>query len=138
MVNSIVFSYFTSLSNFLITHLSFQSCFWRSFGRSNSSSVSATFSAVVSASSAEILYLNVGGIVKLLGGLLGPACSSANPNCQSTSLKAPAASVITAAPLQPALPTVVLIAPQVSSACANLTLDATGSYGNGGRLYTAG
>ena len=34
--------------------------------------------------------------------------------------------------------TLVLIAPQVSSLCANLTIDATGSYGNGGRLYTAG
>ena len=76
--------------------------------------------------------------MKLLGGLLGPACTSTNPNCQATSLKASTASVITAAPLQPSSPTVVLIAPQVSSLCANLTLDATGSYGNGGRLYTAG
>ena len=76
--------------------------------------------------------------MKLLGALLGPACTSANPNCQATSLKAPTASVIAAAPLQPVLPTVVLIAPEVTSACANLTLDATGSYGNGGRLYTSG
>ena len=81
--------------------------------RSNSSSVSAIFSAVGSISSDDVIaYLNVGDTVKLIGGVLGPACPSTNPNCQSTSLKAPSASVITAAPLQPSSPTVVLIAPQ--------------------------
>ena len=104
------------------------SCSW-----SNSTSVSVEFGALSPTSTPT--YLNVGDKVSLKANVLGPACDAAQPDCAKTSLKAAAASVTATAPARPALPVVVLIAPAVASRCANLTIDPTGSYGNGGRPY---
>jgi sugar lactone lactonase YvrE len=55
---------------------------------------------------------------------------SANPTAGQQTLK-------TSAPSNPLAPTVVVTAPSTLGSCLNLTLDAAGSYGNGGRLYSS-
>jgi sugar lactone lactonase YvrE len=55
---------------------------------------------------------------------------SANPTAEQITLT-------TTAPSNPLPPTVVITAPSTLGSCLNLTLDASGSYGNGGRLYSS-
>ena len=52
---------------------------------------------------------------------------SANPTASG--------SVVMLAPSDAVAPTVIITAPPTLGLCSNLTLDATGSYGHGGRLY---
>jgi sugar lactone lactonase YvrE len=55
---------------------------------------------------------------------------SANPTAEQFTLEA-------SAPSNPLAPTVIVTAPSTLASCLNLTLDAAGSYGNGGRLYSS-
>ena len=76
-----------------------------------------------------------GSIVTLLGGLLGAYCTDSVVNC-NLNHRARATSLSTLAPDNPTGPVVVLNCPLHIGSCANLVLDATASYGNGGRPYT--
>ena len=81
------------------------------------------------------LYLTSGSTVTLLGGLLRSFCSSNAATCALNN-RAPTADLSTLAPNNPTSPVVILKSPLSLGSCANLVLDATASYGNGGRPYT--
>ena len=74
--------------------------------------------------------------ITLLGGLLRSFCSSNAATCDLNN-RAPTADLSTLAPNNPTSPVVVLNSPLSLGSCANLVLDATASYGNGGRPYAA-
>jgi sugar lactone lactonase YvrE len=77
-----------------------------------------------------------GDPVTLKGNKLRAFCTrrsdlcSANPTAEQFTLEA-------SAPGNPLAPTVIVTAPSTLASCLNLTLDAAGSYGNGGRLYSS-
>ena len=101
----------------------------------NASAVIASFGVVKSVQT-SVMYLSPGADVTLRAGLLRAYCTESVSFCLSNPT-AIAARVSTQAPSNPSRPTVVVSAPGTLGACSNLTLDATGSYGNGGRLYTS-
>jgi REJ domain len=101
----------------------------------NASAVIASFGVVKSVQT-SVMYLSPGANVTLRAGLLRAYCTESVPFCLSNPT-ANSARVSTQAPSNPSRPTVVVSAPGTLGACSNLTLDATGSYGNGGRLYTS-
>jgi hypothetical protein len=115
---------------FTFSSASMTTCSWV-----NTSAVSASFGVLTSAAS-KIVYLSIGDSVKLNGGLLKAFCLGTVDVCSSNPV-ASEMSVITLAPLHASTPTVIVNAPQFLGSCNNLSLDATGSYGNGGRPYTA-
>jgi REJ domain len=79
-----------------------------------------------------VTYLAIGDEVTLLSGRLRAFSTSTKNNpAAGTSV------IVTLAPLNPLAPTIVLFIPSSIGSCANLTVDATGSYGNGGRLFTS-
>ena len=82
------------------------------------------------------IYLAPGGTVTVLGGLLRSFCSYNAVTCAQND-PSPSANLITMAPNIPTTPVVVLNSPVSLGSCANLVLDATASYGNGGRPYTS-
>jgi REJ domain len=100
----------------------------------NASAVIASFGVVKSVQT-SVMYLSPGANVTLRAGLLRAYCTESVSFCFSNPT-ASSARVTTQAPSNPSRPTVVVSAPGTLGACSNLTLDATGSYGNGGRLYT--
>ena len=101
----------------------------------DAATVSVAFGVVTSASN-NVAYLTTGNNVTLIGGKLRSFCTGTVATC-ALNTAANAMTVITLAPQNPSSPTVVLSAPLYLGSCANLSLDATGSYGNGGRLYTS-
>ena len=105
-------------------------CTW-----TNSTSVSATF-GIILATSTDDKYLSIGDNVTLIAGKLRAFCTSKMDSCFANA-NSPATIVYTLAPRNPLSPTVIISAPSQLGACTNLTLDATGSYGNGGRPYSA-
>jgi hypothetical protein len=115
---------------FTFSSASMTTCSWV-----NTSAVSASFGVLTNVAS-KIAYLSIGDSVKLNGGLLKSFCLGTVDVCSSNPV-ASDMSVITLAPLQASTPTVIVNAPQFLGSCNNLSLDATGSYGNGGRPYTA-
>jgi hypothetical protein len=115
---------------FTFTGASRTTCTWV-----NTSAVSASFGVVTDVAS-NVLYLSTGDSVTLNGGLLKAFCSGTASACASNPV-ASTMSVITLGPLNPSAPTVIVNAPRFLSFCNDLLLDATGSYGNGGRLYNA-
>ena len=104
-------------------------CSW-----TNSSAVTVTF-GYIAAAVTQIKYLTVNDPVTLLGGKLRSFCTSTKDICK-TQATAALATVNTLAPRNPSPPTVIVSAPPKLGTCTNLTLDATGSYGNGGRPYS--
>jgi hypothetical protein len=115
---------------FTFTSASKTTCSWV-----NTSAVSASFGVVTSVTN-NIVYLSIGSSVTLNDGLLKAFCTGTVTACASNPV-ASTMSVITGAPLHPMTPTVIVNAPQFLGSCNDLLLDATGSYGNGGRLYNA-
>ena len=113
------------------------SCTWI-----DSSTVSASFGVVTTVES-NIIYLSTGDTITLLPGMIRAFCAPSDPDSTALSTdcsKNPTAnsrSIQTLAPLNPSSPTVSLVAPAFLGSCDSLYLDATGSYGNGGRLYTS-
>jgi REJ domain/PT repeat len=105
-------------------------CTW-----TNSTSVSATF-GIISATSLDDRYLSIGDDVTLIAGKLRAFCTDTRAICL-TNANSPATRVFTLAPRNPLSPTVIISAPSQVGACTTLTLDATGSFGNGGRPYSA-
>ena len=103
-------------------------CVW-----TDAKSVRVTFPVVTSVSSNAAL-LKPGSSVTLKGLLLRAFCTRSASACSSnpTSILS---TVFTSAPSNPMSPTVVIAAPSTLGSCLNLTLDATESYGSGGRLY---
>ena len=80
--------------------------------------------------------LSVGQIVALNGGLLKAFCPLNALNC-SINPTAVKKSLALLAPLYALSPTVILSTPSALGSCTNLSLDATSSYGGGGRPYTS-
>ena len=115
---------------FIFDGASLSTCVWL-----DSKSVRITFPVVDDAGSAVKLVIP-GDNVTLKGNTLRAFCTrsadlcSANPTAEQLALK-------TSAPINPLAPTVVVTAPSTLGSCLNLTLDAAGSYGNGGRLYSS-
>ena len=101
-------------------------CTW-----TTAATVTMTFSS--SSNSGSIVP---GSKVTLVGGLLRSFCSSNAATCTLNN-RAPTADLITLSPKNPTSPVVVLNSPLSLGSCANLVLDATASYGNGGRPYTS-
>ena len=101
----------------------------------NASAVVASF-GVVDSVQTSVMYLARGADVNLKAGLLRSYCTESASFCLNNP-PASAARVSTQSPSNPSSPTVVVSAPSTLGACTNLTLDATGSYGSGGRLYTS-
>ena len=103
------------------------SCAWL-----NATTVSVTFAAMSLASN-PASYLNVLDRITVVQGTLRAFCTSTASVCSSN----PTAfgSLLVQAPLKPAAPTVIISAPSKIGACANLSVDASGSYGNGGRPF---
>ena len=96
---------------------------------------SATF-GIISATSTVVRYLSIGDTVTLIAGKLRAFCTGPKALCL-TNANSSATKVYTLAPRNPLSPTVIISAPSQLGACTDLTLDATGSYGNGGRPYSA-
>lgn len=114
------------------------SCTWI-----DSSTVSASFGVVTTVED-NVIYLSTGDTITLLPGLIRAFCppgeDSSNTLPDPDCLKNPTANtktILALAPLNPSSPTVYLVAPAFLGSCDSLYLDATGSYGNGGRLYTS-
>jgi hypothetical protein len=109
---------------------SLSTCVWV-----DSKSVRITFPVVDDVHSTVRLVVP-GDPVTLKGNKLRAFCTrrsdlcSANPTAEQFTLR-------TSAPSNPLAPTVVVTAPSTLGSCLNLTLDAAGSYGNGGRLYSS-
>ena len=100
----------------------------------DSEAVSVSFGVVGVISTYQ--YLIPGDIVTLKPNLIRAFCARSRSFCASN----PTANTDTTEvlqPLHPASPTVILSAPSFISSCSNLSLDATASYGDGGRLYSA-
>ena len=97
----------------------------------NASAVIVVFE-LVTIDNIGVTYLAIGDEVTLLSGRL-----RAFSTVKSNNPAAGTSITVTLAPLNPAAPTIVLFTPSSIGSCANLTVDATGSYGNGGRLYTS-
>ena len=103
----------------------------------NATSVSASFPAINNVANSvanSVGYLNTSDFITLQDGLLRAYCTSDAATCLSN-LPAVSARVPTLFPSNPLSPTVIINAPNSLGSCSNLSLDATGSYGNGGRLY---
>jgi len=75
----------------------------------------------------------VGDRLKLKGRVVMAAC----PSGVRCTAYASNSSVAIAAPANPVVPTVSINAPTNVGACDNIVIDPTGSYGNGGRAWTA-
>ena len=80
--------------------------------------------------------LGVGNIVTLVGGRIKAFCAGSATSCLSNPL-AISGRTRTLAPVNPLAPTVILTTPNVLGACSDLSVDATESYGSGGRLYAS-
>ena len=76
-----------------------------------------------------------GGNITLLPGKVRSACESTTFACSLFPSGGPSSTQVRVPP-RPDLPVVVLLAPQVVSACDELLLDPTGSYGTGGRPWS--
>lgn len=113
-------------SLFSFTSAASTSCSWV-----NASAVIVVFE-LVTIDDIGVTYLTIGDEVTLLGGRLRAFSTGPSNNpAAGTSV------TVTLAPLNPSAPTIVLFTPSSIGSCANLTVDATGSYGNGGRLFTS-
>jgi REJ domain len=111
---------------FSFTNAAGTTCSWV-----NASAVIVVFE-LVTIDAVGVTYLAIGDEVTLLSGRLRAFSTSAKNNPAAfTSV------IVTLAPLNPSAPTIVLFTPSSIGSCANLTVDATGSYGNGGRLFTS-
>ena len=117
---------------FTFAGASVSTCTWLS-----AATVSVSFPVISSGSGASAAqYVQIGDSVTLQGGLLRAYCTATASSCLLNSAAA-SASVPARAPNNPASPTVIVNAPISLGACTNLSVDATGSYGNGGRPYTS-
>jgi hypothetical protein len=96
----------------------------------NSSVVSVSFGVYTD----TITYLAIGESVSLRSSLLKAFCSVTSTSCNSN-LLSPRQTVINLQPSNPVRPVVIVSAPTALGSCANLSLDATGSYGSGSRPY---
>lgn len=113
-------------SLFSFTSASSTMCTW-----ANASAVIVVFE-LATTDTGGVTYLAIGDEVTLLGGRLRAFSTDENSNSAASTT-----ATVTLAPLNPSAPTIVLFTPSSIGSCANLTVDATGSYGNGGRLYTS-
>ena len=100
----------------------------------DSEAVSMTFGVVGVIDNYQ--YLIPGNTVTLLPNLLRAFCTRSRSFC-SVNPTTNKQTTTVLEPLNPASPTVILSAPSYISSCSNLSLDATASYGDGGRLYSA-
>ena len=98
----------------------------------NAATVKASFPVVTDASS-SVNFINVGDTVTVRSSKLRAFCKEGVLVCASN----PTAfnSVVMLSPLNPVAPEVMITAPATLGLCSNLVLDATGSYGHGGRMY---
>ena len=111
---------------FSFIRASLTTCSW-----TTAATVTMTFS-----SSLNNANLIPGNSVNLTGGLLRVICSGDTTQCAKNAATNQS-SLPTSAPVNPISPVVVLNSPLSLCSCDNLTLDASASYGNGGRPYTA-
>ena len=105
------------------------SCAWL-----NATTVSVTFPAIPPSAN-TLSYLNVFDKITVLNNTLRAFCTSTISACSSNPTVV--GSFVVLAPLKPAAPTVIISAPSKIGACSNLSIDASGSYGSGGRLFTS-
>jgi hypothetical protein len=99
----------------------------------NATAVRATFGG---ASSKEIrdALLGVGDLVTLTPNILRAFCSPTATKCSINPYSVTITKKVLA-PTTPTAPTVIIVAPRKVGSCSDLTLDASQSYGNGGRFY---
>ena len=115
---------------FAFVSASLATCTWTS-----ATTVTVNFVLVTSANKPNT-YLTTGSPVTLLGGILRSFCQGNSAICASNPT-ATSATVLTLSPDEPSVPTVIISSPAHLSSCEDLILDATGSYGSGGRPYTS-
>jgi REJ domain len=106
------------------------SCAWL-----NATTVSVTFPAMSPTTNTSSSYLNVFDKITVLNDTLRAFCTSTTSVCSSNPTVV--GSFVVLAPLKPAAPTVIISAPSKIGSCSNLSIDASGSYGGGGRLFTS-
>jgi hypothetical protein len=99
-----------------------------------SSLVRATFST--SANIDTSAFIVPGGVVTLVADQVKAACGEGVSDCGSYAYAA-SSSVTSEASSSPDSPVIIWNVPLVLGNCDNLTLDATGSYGNGGRPWAS-
>jgi REJ domain len=99
----------------------------------NATAVRGTFGG---ASTKEIhdALLRVGDSVTLIPSILRAFCSASATKCSDNPYSVTTTKRVLA-PSTPTTPTAIIIAPRKIGACSDLTLDASQSYGNGGRFY---
>jgi hypothetical protein len=115
---------------FAFVGASLSKCTWLS-----ASTVSVSFPIILDAASAA-KYLRAGDAVTLRSSLLSAFCSGSAATC-ALNPSSPAKTTNVQAPLNPEQPTIVFTAPRSIGACSDLSIDATASYGNGGRVYSS-
>jgi REJ domain len=115
---------------FSFVSASLSKCTWLS-----ASTVSVSFPIMLDAASTA-KYLRAGDAVTLHSSLLRAFCSGSAATCASNP-SSPAKSSNVQLPLNPEQPTIVITAPLNIGACSDLSIDATASYGNGGRAYSS-
>ena len=108
-------------------------CTW-----STSSTVNLIFGAVeaVAQIAGSDPSFTIGSSVTLLSGLLRSHCVDGSSSC-SLNPTALNTTVLTQKPKEPSAPTVIISCPSKLGPCDDLILDTTGSYGDGGRLYSS-
>jgi hypothetical protein len=99
----------------------------------NSSAVVTAFGSLTS-----MIYLLPGDPVALIGNKLKAVClmAATSESC-ALNMIALTQSIITSPPYNPRDPTIIVSTPSLIASCQNLTIDATSSYGNGGRKWEA-
>ena len=94
--------------------------------------VKASFPVVTDVTS-SLNFTKVGDTVSIRSSTVRAFCTKTASACSRN--PAATGTLLMLSPLNPVAPTVIITAPPTLGLCSNLTLDATGSYGHGGRLY---
>ena len=101
----------------------------------NATAVRSTFRGASTKEDQQSL-LGVGDFVTLTPSVLRAFCSPSATKCSDNPYSVSITKKVLA-PATPTAPTVIIVAPRKIGSCSDLTLDATQSYGNGGRLYSS-
>lgn len=101
----------------------------------NATAVRSTFRGA-STREDEASLLGIGDSVTLIPSILRAFCSPTATKCSDNPYSVATTRKVQA-PAFPFAPTVIIVAPRKIGSCSDLTLDATQSYGNGGRLYSS-
>ena len=120
---------------FEFTGSSKSTCTWLTASTVRISFPTATATATATGTVGSNDFMVAGASVTLIKNKLRAFCTLTAAAAQCVLNPTASGSVLAVAPRSPIAPVVIISAPSTLGACANLSLDASESYGNGGRPY---